>query len=165
MVQKRYTERLVLNNSVEIIIATASAAIRGRSVICAVIDEFAFLPTDLSANPDKELLNALRPAMATFGEHALLYCSSSPFARKGELWKASEKYYGKPGETLIWRATSLEMNPTLNPKMIARAFEEDPVRAAAEWGGEFRRDVESFVSPEAVTAVTVKGRRELAPQL
>ena len=165
MIGKQYTERIVLSNSVEIIIATANyASIRGGSVCGGFIDEGAFLPCDLSANPDKELPKALRPEMATFGEHALLYFSSSPYARKGELWKASEKYWGKEGsETLVWKATSLEMNPTLSAAMITRAFEADPIAASAEWGGKFRRDVESFVSAEAVTAITFKDRRELAP--
>ena len=36
--------------------------------------------------------------------------------------------------------------------------------AAAEYGAEFRRDIESFVSREAVDAVVVQGRHELAPR-
>jgi hypothetical protein len=51
--------------------------------------------------------------------------------------------------------------------VIARAFEDDAVAAASEYGQGggvvFRSDVEAFLSPEAVDAVTVGGRRELAP--
>jgi len=43
-------------------------------------------------------------------------------------------------------------------QVIDDAYEEDAVAAAAEYGGEFRSDLESFISPEAVERVVVKGR-------
>ena len=46
---------------------------------------------------------------------------------------------------------------------MARAYQRDPAAAAAEYGGEFRTDVESFVSREAVDVATVQGRLELPP--
>jgi hypothetical protein len=55
------------------------------------------------------------------------------------------------------------MNPTLDPAVIARAYEEDEPSASAEYGGLFRRDIESFVAREAVEAVVIPGRRELPP--
>jgi hypothetical protein len=55
------------------------------------------------------------------------------------------------------------MNPTLDERVIAEAYEADEASAAAEYGAEFRRDVESYVSREAVEAVTVPDRRELPP--
>jgi hypothetical protein len=55
------------------------------------------------------------------------------------------------------------MNPTVDPALIARAYEEDESAAAAEYGAEFRRDIEGFVSREAVDAVVIPGRRELPP--
>ena len=47
--------------------------------------------------------------------------------------------------------------------MIAEAFEQDETAAAAEYGAQFRRDIEAFISHEAVEAVVVQERRELAP--
>ena len=55
------------------------------------------------------------------------------------------------------------MNPSVDPAVIARAYEDDPIAAAAEWGGAFRRDVEAFLTPEALAAVTVPDRHELPP--
>jgi hypothetical protein len=47
--------------------------------------------------------------------------------------------------------------------IIAEAYEADPAAAAAEYGAEFRRDIEGFVSREAVEACVVPGRFELGP--
>ena len=38
------------------------------------------------------------------------------------------------------------MNPLLSEKVVARAFERDAAVASAEYGGEFRTDVETFIS-------------------
>jgi hypothetical protein len=46
--------------------------VRGRSVCVAVLDELAFWRDDDSANPDKEVLNAVRASMGTFGSDAML---------------------------------------------------------------------------------------------
>ena len=47
--------------------------------------------------------------------------------------------------------------------MIAEAYERDPARAAAEYGAQFRNDVETFVSREVVEACVEPGVRERAP--
>src|SRR2546422_10219239 len=56
------------------------------------------------------------------------------------------------------------MNPDVPETVVAQAYADDPVAAAAEWGGEFRRDVEAVFSPEALEGVRVPGRYELLPQ-
>ena len=55
------------------------------------------------------------------------------------------------------------MNATVPQRVIDEAYERDPASAAAEFGAEFRTDIESFVSREAVDAAIVPGRRELPP--
>jgi hypothetical protein len=44
------------------------------------------------------------------------------------------------------------MNPTVPQRVIDETAERDPASAAAEFGAEFRRDIEGFVSIEAVHA-------------
>lgn len=128
----------------------------GYTCIGAVCDEMVFWPTDDSANPDVEILGALRPAMATV-PRALLLVISSPYAGRGELWRAYSQHFGKDGDVLVWQADTRTMNPTVPQAIIDRAYAEDTARASAEYGGQFRRDVESFISPEAIEAVTVPG--------
>ena len=70
---------------------------------------------------------------------------------------------GKSGTRCWWRAATRDMNPTVDPALIAAAYEEDDAAAAAEYGAEFRRDIETFLGREAVEAVVVPGRCEMAP--
>ena len=79
-------ERVELHNGVNIEVQTASyRTTRGYTCIGVVCDEIAFWRTDDgSANPDVEVLQALRPGMATVPD-ALLLGLSSPYAARGEL--------------------------------------------------------------------------------
>ena len=63
-------EAIELTNNVTIEVLTASvAAVRNYTMVSAVCDEVAFWPTDEDgANPDIEILNALRPCMGTIPE-------------------------------------------------------------------------------------------------
>jgi len=101
--------------------------------------------------------------MATIPD-ALLPCISTPYARRGALWDAYRRHYGQDGNpVLVWQAPTRAMNPTVAEHVIADAYEQDEAAAAAEYGAEFRRDVETFISREAVEAIVIPGRRELPP--
>ena len=164
MVEQQTKESITLTNRVVIEIHTASfRAVRGHTVVGAVCDEIAFWRSEDSANPDIEILNALRPAMATV-PGAFLLCISSPYARRGALWQAYRQHYGKNNDPiLVWQADTRSMNPTVDPVTIEAAYAEDESIAAAEYGAQFRRDIESFISREALQAVVVSDRREIQP--
>ncbi len=164
MVERCIAESIDLTNGVTIEVHTASfRAVRGYTLIGAVCDEVAFWPTaEDSAEPDREIIAALRPGMATV-PGALLLAISSPYARRGELWRAYERHFGKDGDVLVWQAPSRAMNPSVPQSLVDAAAIEDESSALAEYGAEFRRDVESFVSLEVVDAVTVADRVELPP--
>jgi hypothetical protein len=55
------------------------------------------------------------------------------------------------------------MNPTVDAAMIQAAYQSDEAVAAAEYGAQFRRDIENLVTREAVEARVVLGRYELPP--
>ena len=55
------------------------------------------------------------------------------------------------------------MNPTVPQSVIDEAMESDPASAAAEYGAQFRTDVETFISREIIDAAVVPGRFELPP--
>jgi hypothetical protein len=57
------------------------------------------------------------------------------------------------------------MNPSLprDGAVISEAYDRDPASAAAEYGAEFRRDIEAFIAREVVDALVVPGRFELLP--
>ena len=164
MVKSRTKETITLTNNITISVHTSSfRSIRGYTVVAAICDEIAFFHSDDSANPDTEILNALRPSMATIPT-GLLLCISTPYSRRGVLWDAYERYWGEDDpDVLVWQGTTQQMNPLVPDRVIERAYEEDPLAAAAEYGGEFRRDIEALVTPEAVDAAIEPGRYELAP--
>ena len=162
MIVREDSESIELTNRTVIEVSTASfRSVRGYTVGAVVADEIAFWRSDESANPDSEIINALRPAMATLG--GKLIALSSPYARRGALWDHYSKHYGKPGDILVAQAASRVMNPTLPGHLVKQALERDPAAAGAEYLAQFRSDVETFVQVEAITACTANGRLELPP--
>lgn len=160
LIETERQESIDLRNRVTVEVHTASfRTTRGYSVCAALLDELAFWQGDDSSNPDTEILNAIRPAMATIPA-AMLLCASSPYARKGALWEAYHRYFSKDGPILVWQAGTRTMNPTVPQSFIDTEFEKDPISAAAEYGAEFRTDIESFVSREAVDACVECGTHE-----
>jgi hypothetical protein len=145
-------EQIHLRNNITVEIHTASyRSIRGRTVIAALLDETAFWASDeTSANPDQEILNALRPSMATI-PGSMLLCASSPYARRGILWSAYSKHYGKDTSApLVWHAPTLSMNSTVPQSVIDAALADDEPAARAEYFAEFRSDLEAFVRLDVV---------------
>lgn len=164
-----------LANSVEfttgvtVEIATASyRTTRGYTIPAIIADEVAFWRSDDSAEPDTEVLDALRGGMLTVKDPLLLVLST-PYARKGELYRAHQESFGRNvPDILVWNADTLSMHA--GPKVdrfVAKKFEQDPVVAASEYGQGgrvvFRADVESFADASAIEAVTVQNRREVEP--
>ena len=164
MVERIGAESIDLNNDVTIEIVTSSfRSLRGYTVVGALLDEVAFWRSEDSANPDTEIVNALLPAMSTI-PNALLLGISSPYARRGILWEKYQRHFGHDGDVLVWQAPSLDMNPTLAKAEVERAYEEDPVAAAAEYGAEFRSDVAGFLQEEWIDGAVLEEKHELPPQ-
>jgi hypothetical protein len=165
MLRRAVIGEIELTNGLTIEIATSSyKTVRGRTIVAALGDEVAFWQTDEGgANPDVEILNALRPAMATI-PGSMLLCGSSPYARRGVLWDAMRRFFGREdAPALVWKAATRVMNPSVEQAFVDAEYERDPAAAAAEYGAEFRTDVAAFIAREVVEARTVEGRHELPP--
>jgi hypothetical protein len=65
---------------------------------------------------------------------------------------------------LVVQGASRTFNPSLPQSVVDRAYERDPASAAAEFGAEFRRDIESFISIEAVRACVSANVLERTPK-
>ncbi|WOJ95765.1 hypothetical protein R0137_10980 [Congregibacter brevis] len=155
-------EMILFSNGTAIVVATASfRSARGFTLCCVTGDEVAFWLDD-GRNPDVEIINAVRPSLATTGGPLILL--SSPHSRRGVLWETYRRHYGKDdSSTLVVQAPTWEMNPTLPQSLYDEAYEEDPDRAKAEYGAEFRADLEQFVSVETVDAVMRSGHLIIPP--
>ncbi len=166
LVERETADTIDLTNGISIeIVAAGFRGVRGYTLIAGLCDELAFWRSeDGAANLDEDVLAALRPAMSTI-PRAMLLCASSPYARRGALWGAYRRYFGKDdAPVLVWRAATKTMNPTVPDDVIAEAYERDPASAAAEHGAEFRSDVETFLSREVIYAAIEPDRPiELSP--
>jgi hypothetical protein len=164
LIERETMDTLDLTNGLSIeILAANYRTVRGYSLVAALLDELAFWRSDDgAANPDTEILAAIRPAMASI-PGSMLLCASSPYARRGALWNAYKRHFAKPSSTLVWQASTRVMNPTIAQEIIDEAIEADPANAAAEFGAEFRSDVAAYIDRAVVEAAVVSGRFELPP--
>jgi hypothetical protein len=158
MIEGETQESVSLDNFVTIEVTTASfRSVRGYTLIAALLDELAFWMSEDSANPDTAVVDAVKPGMATIPS-AMLLGASSPYAKKGALYTAWKQHYAKEGDPiLVVQAATEIVNPRIDPKVIADAYEADPASASAEYGAQFRADIADFVSREAVEACVSVG--------
>jgi hypothetical protein len=164
LIEARTARALKLTNNIDIEVRSSDfRRLRGPTFCAVIADESAFWMSDYSSNPDTEILNSVRPGLATTG--GPLFIISSPYARRGELWKLFSKHYGPAGDPaiLVARAATRDMNPSLPQSVVERAILRDPASAAAEYMAEFRSDLEAFVTIEAVRACISPGIYERAP--
>ena len=147
---------------VRIAVHTANyRALRGFSVCTAVLDECAFFRDEGSANPDAEVLAALRPALASL-PGSLLFCISSPWRRTGELCRAFQRHHAQEGDpVLFFKGATRTFNASFSERVIQREFERDAVRARTEWDAEPRGDLESYLAVDVLDGLVVPGRTEL----
>lgn len=166
LIETRTARTLRLSNGIDVEVrASDFRTLRGPSFVLVILDEVAFLMFDEgSSNPDTEIINAIRPGLSTTG--GALFMISSPYARRGELWRTYQRHFGPNGDPLVLVAqgASRTFNPTLPQRVVDRAYERDAAWASAEYGAQFRTDIESFVSLEAVIACVAKGCFERPPQ-
>ena len=128
MVTAWRADEIELNNGITIVVKTSDyRAVRGPTVVCCIADEVAFWDSQ-GVSPDKEIFQALRPAMATIPEAKLLVISS-PYAKAGVLFEMHRKYYGHSDPNiLIWQAETRVMNPIITQEFITKRSRKTPMR-------------------------------------
>lgn len=163
LVQRRAEEWVRLKNRINLEIHVSSfRSTRGYTTVAAVADEIAYWRSE-ETNSDTEVVNALLGGMGTLPGRLLL-CLSSPYARKGALWQAYKHHWARDDDPeLVWRADTKTMHPTFDDEVIASAYLADESAARADYGSEFRSDLEDFVGRDVIEAAVVSGRHELPP--
>lgn len=153
MISRETTFGFELSNNVDIAVATNSfRSVRGRPVLCAILDETAFWRDESSANPDQETFNAIKPGLASI-PGSMIIGISSPYRKSGLLYQKFRDNYGKDdSKILVIKAPTRTLNPLIDQSVIDLAMAEDPAAASAEWMAEFRDDISAFVTREAVEA-------------
>lgn len=166
LIKNRTSDALSLTTGINIEVRAASfRRLRGPTYVAVIGDEIAFfyLSDDGSANSDTEILDAVRPGLAT--TNGLLAVISSPYAKRGELFELHRRHYGAAGDPLVLVAQgeSRLFNPSLPQSVVDRAMERDPQAASAEFLALFRSDIENFINREQVQLCVDEGTRERAP--
>jgi hypothetical protein len=167
MIARQTSGEIELKSGIRISVHTSSfRRVRGVTALACILDEIAFFFSDDTANPDSEVVAALRPTLATTG--GPLIAISSPYARKGEMWSAYQRDFGPNGDAriLVAQGGTEQLNLSGDASLqdwITRQRERDPASAAAEVDAQFRTDVESFVSLEVINACVDEGELERRP--
>ena len=146
---RRTSDTIELTNNITVEVRSAnSARLRGLTYIGCVADELAHWFTDEGyANPDTQVLGAVRPAMLT--TNGMLFMASSPWGRRGVLWDTFNKHFGPKGKPniLVARGTTVQFNPNIAQETIDAELERDPELNCAEYLAEFRSRSGSVCSP------------------
>lgn len=164
MIDQLGAEEIQLKNAVSIEVHSSTIrGVRGYTLAAAILDEIAFWYGETAANPDYEIVEALRPAMSTI-PGSLLIGLSSPYRRAGVLYEQHRRHFGQDQDpVLVVQADTRTMNPTVPQSVIDQAIERDPLSATAEYLGRFRSDVASFLEWDWVDRAIERGRQERPP--
>lgn len=161
-IERQTKQTIFLKNRVKIEVRAANfRRVRGRSLVAVIADETGYWETsDTSSNPDIEILRAVRPGLGRL-PGSLLLAISSPYARRGALWQAYEKYHGNnESKVLVWQADTLSMYPGYSHDVIEDSYQADPVAARSDFGGAFREDLEGYINRDALYACVPSGMPE-----
>jgi hypothetical protein len=158
LVERETSDGLALSNGVDIaIMANDFRSIRGRTMLCAILDECAYWKGEHSASPDKEVLRAIKPSMLTLSESMTIGISTA-YQRSGLLYERWARYFGKDSpHTLVIQAESRALNPLLSQTEIDAALQEDPEAAKADYLSEWRDAVSGYLSRDLIDAAVEEG--------
>ena len=148
----------VRNNLTISLFPCSFRATRGFSIPVAILDEVAFFRVE-GVHVDKEVIDAIRPAQATFPNSKLIKIST-PYGHQGELYRDFAERHQRAG-LLCFRAASWLMNPTIKKSFLEGEKQRDPEFFEREYAAEFSDSISSAFAREAVEACKVPGRFEL----
>jgi hypothetical protein len=166
LITRQTQDGFELTSGVDVFVGTADwRTIRGRTVLLCVANEIAFWMDENSANPDREIIAAVRPAMATLADQAMLIMISSVYRKAGVLYDRWSKFYGVNDEnTLVIQGTSRQFNPTIDQSVVDDAMADDAAVAGAEFQSIWRDDLSGYLTPDQIRAVVDKGITVRPPQ-
>ncbi|MEN6560968.1 MAG: terminase large subunit [Acidobacteriota bacterium] len=171
---QKFKKDIIKENADEVWFANGTAikvtagtwrGVRGATVLGCLVDELAFLRSDeerWTANPAEELLRAIRPAIV---KHGKLLAISTVYAARGPLYAAWKKNWGRDSKTLVWLATTPDMNPTFNQAKIDEEMEEDRANALSEYYSQWREDLQTLIESSLVRACMMKEEMPPVPGL
>jgi hypothetical protein len=162
LVRRETSEELELvNGAVISILSSDYRTLQGFTAAGAIVDEAAYMDVE-GARPLIEVIRTLRARLIS--TNGWLIKITTPWGKTGLIYEDFKKYWGVDGApVLVWKGTSLEMNPTLKAELIEQALQDDYEGAKNLYLAEFRSDVETYLRREIVESCVIPGRFELPP--
>lgn len=158
-------EEITLRGDICIMVTTNSfRTSRGQTILCCIGDEVSYWKDLDSAQPDVETYRAVLPSLVASG--GLFVGISTGYRRAGLLFEKHRDFFGRDDDDVLSISGPTELfNPTIDVAAIAKAREQDPESAAAEWDGGFRKDIAAFLSDHDIDAAVDHERpTELPPR-
>lgn len=156
-------DEIELDNGVIIACWTCSAInVRGSSIICAICDEIAFWQhEDTGANPEEEVMEALRPAMATLVNTKIIKIST-PYRKEGLLWNEFQKRHEL--DHPIFQLSTAGMNPSgVSSAFLERERQRNEEKYLREYEVIFTDQIATFIGSNTLDDCIQKGCTELPP--
>jgi hypothetical protein len=121
---------------IEVLPATrGGGAVRGRSLVCAALDECAFFQDSTKVVNDVDVFKAITPRVLPDGMTVL---ASTPFAEAGLLHDEWDKNYEHPVDAMgVWAPTLTLLDSARNRETVAKEEVRDPANAEREFGARF----------------------------
>ena len=153
-------DEIELRNSVSIVCRPCSyITIRGVPVICAICDEMAFWRhEETAANPEQEVIDAIRPAMATV-HNAKIVKVSTPYRKEGILWREFKQR--RELDYPVWQLSTEQMNPAVPKMFLDKAQRSNKETFQREHLAEFTDSVLGWITPEILEQCIMWGYREM----
>jgi len=140
--------------------SSIAKGLRGRGVICAILDEIAFFIDDGNSSAE-QVYRGLSPSLKQFtpkdpdNKHnpigptdGRMILISSPDAKEGFFYRLSQQAMSggiESSNTLILQAPTWEVNPTLSPEDYRVEYAKHPKSFMTEYGAEFSDRVRGFI--------------------
>jgi hypothetical protein len=140
--------------------SSIAKGLRGRGIICAILDEIAFFVDDGKSSAER-VYKAIFPSLAQFSpkdpknkhkpvgpSEGRMILISSPDAREGFLYRMYQMAMSmdKASESmLVIQAPTWEVNPTLSSEYYETEYAKDPKSFMTEHGAEFSDRVRGWI--------------------
>ncbi len=145
--------------------SSIAKGIRGKGVMCAILDELAFFVNDGKTSAE-QVYRAMMPSIAMFSpkdpkdkkkptgpSHGRVISISSPDAREGFfylLYQASRSNTPASKHMLMIQAPTWEVNTALDPSYYEVEYHKDPKKFETEHGAEFSDRVRGWIEDSKV---------------
>jgi hypothetical protein len=150
------------NGAIFQVASSSSRSLRGAAVPFLILDEFAhFLDSSGNSSGDA-VLDAVRPAMAQFGNDGRMFLPSTPWAKRGAFYDIYKCGISEdPNKIRVFEYKTRDVNETIAEEWYQHELAIRPESYFTEYECKWVDDVFSFINSSAIDRVINHDRYEL----